>query len=161
DGLWQDIDEASIGPGLRTIIPDSYRTLRLNQTGLAQKLRLAPLEFTPVAQSAAVAISFPMPNGKNVKFLIAESPIMEPGLAARFPEIKTYGGQGIDDPAAVLRCDWTPAGFHAIVLSAEGTVYVDPYAEGDRSHYLSYYKRNYRRAGEPFQCLVMRSGAAP
>jgi len=141
--------------------PDAYRTLRLNQSGLAQKLRQAPLEFAPTGQSPPVVMSLPMPDGKNARFSIEESPITEPGLATQFPQLKTYRGQGIDDPAATLRFDWTTAGFHAIVLSAQGTVYVDPYARGDSSHYLSYYQRDYRRDGEPFQCLVTRTSASP
>ena len=81
---------------------------------------------------------------------------MESSLAARFPEIKTYQGQGIDDPTATTRFDWTPKGFHAIVLSASNTVYVDPYGTAD-NEYISYYKRDYVREGEVFQCLFESS----
>ena len=51
---------------------------------------------------------------------------MEPGLAARFPQIRTYRGIGLGDPAAVARLDLTPRGFHAMVLSPAGTVLVEP-----------------------------------
>ena len=51
---------------------------------------------------------------------------MEPALAAQFPEIKTYLGQGIEDPAATVRFDVTPAGLIAAIVTEEG-VHRAPY----------------------------------
>ena len=67
---------------------------------------------------------------------------MEPGLAARHPEITTYAGRGIDDPAATIRADQTPLGFHASVRSPAGAWYVDPYYHLDDSVYITYFGRD-------------------
>ena len=56
---------------------------------------------------------------------------MEKSLADRYPELKTYRGQGIDDPTAITRFDWTPSGFHAIILSTRGTILIQPESRGD------------------------------
>ena len=58
-------------------------------------------------------------------------------LAAKFPAIKTYAGQGIDDPTATLRFDVTPQGFHGAVISERGTYYIDPYTPNDLQNYIS------------------------
>ncbi|HEV3469350.1 MAG TPA: zinc-dependent metalloprotease family protein [Pyrinomonadaceae bacterium] len=150
--LWQAVNESSIvATGRRAIVPAAYRTLRLNKDALTRTLAAAPLEFTaPLRQSRAV-LSLPMPDGSFSRFRVEESPVMESGLAARAPYIKTYRGQGIDDPTATARFDLTPAGFHAQVLSSGDTVYVDPYAKGDTTNYISYFKRDLR-GRQRFEC---------
>jgi hypothetical protein len=63
---------------------------------------------------------------------------MSSGLAAKFPEIRSFTGQGIDDPYATIKLDFNPySGFHAQILSfAKGRVYIDPYARGDLGNYI-------------------------
>jgi hypothetical protein len=100
------------------------------------------MEFSQAAAGKPVTLTLPSPDGTFARFSIAESPIMAPELAARFPEIKTYSGQGIDDPAATTRFDWTPNGFHGIVLSEKGTVLIEPTEMGDTQHYIVYFQKD-------------------
>jgi hypothetical protein len=144
DGLWQLLDQAPAKSvlGEPWVRPNLFQGALLDNAVLAQRLSQAPLEDTPEAATNPVLMSLPTPDGALALFRVVESPIMEPGLAARFPEIKTCLGQGIDDPAATVRLDTTPLGFHAQVLSPNGNYYIDPYTRGDNTFYASYYKRN-------------------
>ena len=153
-GVWQDVAESSIVfTGKRLIIPTAFRTVQFNRNALAQVLDQAPLEFTAAAKQTQTVLAVPLPDGKTGRFRIENSPIMEPGLAARHPEIRTFRGQGIDDPTATARFGLTSAGFHGIILSAGDTVYIDPYAQGDTVNHISYFKRNL--AGDKrFECHV-------
>ena len=81
-------------------IARSYAFKSLNKSTLTSLLSQAPLEFTREAADKAVILTLPMPNGELANFRIEESPIMEQALADQHPEIKTYSGQGIDDPTA-------------------------------------------------------------
>jgi len=83
---------------------------------------------------------------------------MHPLLAAKFPDIRTYVGRGIDDPAATARFDWTPQGFHAQVLSPNGAVYVDPYEDGNVTLYVSYLKRDFAAPGKVHRCWLATRG---
>ncbi|MBK6315297.1 MAG: hypothetical protein IPF53_13590 [Blastocatellia bacterium] len=147
--LWREIDEASLGSAKdadRQIVPQLYRVFELDEASLAETLDRAPLEFSAAAKTGApVVMNLPMPDGSMQRFRIQESPVMEPALAARRPDLRTFIAQGIDDPAAAMRFDRTPAGFHAMVLSPNGTVFVDPYRKNDTRTYISYYKRDYVR----------------
>jgi len=74
-----------------------------------------------------------MPDGSPARFRVVESPDMAPELAARFTEIKTYAGRGIDDPTASIRFDLAPRGLSAIVLGARAARLVAPHPGGTRS----------------------------
>jgi Metallo-peptidase family M12B Reprolysin-like len=152
--LWQDVDANLIAArGARQIVPNNFRTVRLNQAALRDLLRRAPLEFSEAARAQETIFSLPLPDGSFQRFRIEESPIMHEKLAARYTEIKTYRGQGIDDPTAVVRFDLTPAGFHGQILRAGTSVYIDPYAKGDTENYISYLKTEFDSPNR-MACLV-------
>ncbi len=164
DGVWESVDERLIPRvGARLIVPRSYRTVRVNKDALDQILARAPQELALAAGISDAVLTLPMPDGTFARFRIEESPILAPQVAAEFPEIKTYRGQGLDDATLTARLGWTAAGFHAIVLGADTTVYIDPYATGDTVHYLTYDKRDAERpeGAEPFRCQVDGSDARP
>ncbi|HEX6683545.1 MAG TPA: M12 family metallo-peptidase, partial [Candidatus Limnocylindrales bacterium] len=100
---------------------------------------------------ARVVVGLPTPSGGFQRFALTDSPVMEAGLAARHPEIKTYSGRGIDDPAATIRADLTPLGFHASVRSPRGSWYIDPYYHQDQSVYAVYYGRDMSNAHGVFE----------
>jgi hypothetical protein len=138
------------------VLPAGASTVyRLDPVALDAILSQAPVEFTEDASGREVVFALPMPDGTLSRFRVEESSIMEAPLARQHPEIRTYRGQGIDDPTTTTRFGWTTAGFHAIVLGGRGTVYVDAYRRGETALYVSYFKRDYRRRDfEPFRCLV-------
>jgi len=142
--LWNIVSESSISfSGTRYIIPQSYRTLELNSQELISVLNQAPDEKLVRVNESDFYLSLPLPDFGFTAFRVVESPVMADELAAKYPEIKTYLGQGIDDLTARVRFDVTPAGFHAIIFSGKGTIYIDPYSLGETKYYISYYKKDY------------------
>ena len=150
---WSDISESQVElVGERFIIPDNYRNVNLNLNDLRILLRSAPMEFTSEAFEGKSLIILPMPDGTFQKFKFWESPAMEPELQGMFPEIRTYTGQGIDDPYSSLKFDFTPHGFHAQILSPNGRVFIDPHNQGNISHYISYFTKDFKKAAPFFEC---------
>ena len=152
---WSDISAGAIAPtGDRVIVPDLFRALTLDREAIGAFLAHVPLEGTRAANDRAVC-EIPLPGGGFGRFAIVESPVMAAELGARYPEIRTYVGYGLDDPSASARLDLTPAGFHALILSADGTIYIDPFQRGDDRHYQSYYKRDFRSDKSLGGCTVV------
>jgi hypothetical protein len=92
-------------------------TLRLDEAAIRTGLADVPALSSG---AAGHVVTLPDPRGAGQRFRVWEMSMMEPGLAAQFPEIRTFRGQGIDDPSAVLAADVTLAGFHAQVLAEDG-----------------------------------------
>jgi hypothetical protein len=152
DAVWQTISDSEVaGPTRRTNIVGQYAILRLNKPALDRLLAGAPLENTAAAAGAAVVISLPLPDGRFSRFRVEESPVLAPELAAAFPSFKTYRGTGLDDPTASARFGWTDAGFHAAILAAGGSVYIDPYSQGDIANYVSYRESDLRNDRKDLQ----------
>ena len=155
DGLWVDVKESSMAViGERQIVPKSYRAVRLNNAALMQVLAQAPMEFTDAARASRAVITLPMPNGTFARFRIQESPISLPDRSGKVSDFKSFSGQGLDDRTATVRLDFSPAGFHAQILSAGETVYIDPYAANDLVNCISYYKRDAQREGARPACFA-------
>lgn len=156
--LWTDVSgRGETISGKRYTIPQAYRTLHLDVPAL--QALLANVPDHPVE---GIVITLPMPDGGSARFHLYETPVMAPELQARYPQIRCYSGRGIDNPSATLKCDLTPWGFHAMVRSKQyGSIFIDPYAQGNREYYISYFKKDLQRKGEAahFSCGVERAAS--
>ena len=141
DGLWTTVKPGTEAQQKRADIR-SFGMASLNRKALAAILSDAPMEFSEAAAHKQTILTLPTPDGRFVRFAIFESTIMAPALAARFPEIRTYAGQGIDDPTATTRFDLTPQGFHAIFLSQQGTILIEPENKATTENYIVYFQRD-------------------
>jgi hypothetical protein len=123
--------------------PKKFKGYRLNRGGMQSLLAKAPHENNGrVKKDNSLLLSLPNPQGVFEDFMIQDSPVMEAGLAAQHPEIKTYRGRGESNPYATIRLSMTPLGFAASVRAPDGAWYIDTYYQGDESLYASYYGRD-------------------
>ncbi len=156
--FFSDVNETLIKnyQSRKVALPQKFRTVKLDNSPMKSFLWSLPLENAVLYnRNSAPVLELPMPNGTVAKFRVWQSSIQEPGLEAKFPEIKTFAGQGIDDPYATIRIDYNPySGFHAQILSTvTGRIYIDPYTKGNIEDYISYYHKDNRRTRN-FNCLT-------
>jgi len=132
DGLWRRQSRSAattmpLAEAAQAAAPGSGGDVyELNLGALDARLSMAPHENRVRVEVSPVFVSLPLPDGTFSRFAVAESPILEPALAARFPEIRTYALAGVDRPSLRGRLEATPHGIHAMVLTGEGTALVDP-----------------------------------
>ncbi len=109
----------------------------------AQFYQLRIKDFTKNLQSTVKEnrIIIPYPDNSFGEFLINEVPVMAPELAAKYPQIKTYSGRNIKTNE-IIRLDITPKGFHGMIFSKKGQVYIDPVTKNDTEQYQVYYRKD-------------------
>ncbi|WP_333601295.1 reprolysin-like metallopeptidase, partial [Flavobacterium sp.] len=121
---------------------------------LKQSLVGAPQRFISKQQSNII-VSFPNATGELEKFRIQESSNMDPVLAAKYPEIKSYVGQGIDNPLSKVYFSISPLGLQSMTLAADQpAVFIEPYTT-DLSSYVVYKKTDKAASATPFECKVI------
>ncbi len=159
NALWNKVSERdtkSLTKMDRASMPSKFELYSLNLDVLKSRLSQAPLDSS--TSSSNVIIPFPNPNGELEDYKIYEAPIMERGLADKFPNLKTYTGKNIKNPAETLRFSITVFGLHVMSLSGEnGTFYIDTYTK-DLSNYIVY-KRQDITATKSFHCGVIDSSS--
>lgn len=151
---WNKVDETKIVSSdifERGTNPSKYKIYNLNYQAFKSLLENAPME-NPQLQSNLI-VEFPDFNGNISRFKVFEAPVMEKGLMDKFPSIKTYSAQGVDDKSATLRFSVTNFGLHVMSLSGElGTYYIDTYTK-DLNNYIVYSRKDIQPARQ-FGCLV-------
>lgn len=125
-----------------SVAPRAFAAFDLDAAALRRQLAGAPREGTSAARRSTQTVAIPAPDGTIQRFLVQNSPIMEPGLAKAHPEDKTYAVEGVEDRSATGRISLTPLGFNASIRSSRGTWYVDPRYRNDDVKHVSYYGRD-------------------
>ncbi|MNK00330.1 Ser-Thr-rich glycosyl-phosphatidyl-inositol-anchored membrane family protein [compost metagenome] len=153
NGTWKTIAESEIPEsGTRYIKPTKFLTLKMDVAKvrqiLAQAKRIDDPNYVPVF------IELIKPDGTLGRYQVHENETMSLGLAAQFPEIRSYDGIAMDHSGEVVKFDLTPQGFHAMTLVPGGnTWFIDPYSfgGGDIENYVAYFKSDFS-TDKTFEC---------
>ncbi len=130
------------------------RLFELNIDQLKQSLINSPKRFASSGVSNTI-VSFPNADGQIESFRIQESSNMEPALAAKYPEIKSYVGQGVENPSSTIYFSISPLGLQTMVIRAnQSAEFIEPYTT-DLSSYAVYRKSDKAASLNKFECKVI------
>ncbi len=81
-------------------------------------------------------------------FRAVRSDVMAPALTAKFPEIRSYLVQSERNGLIFGRIDMSPRGFHGILHTPNGTVYIDPWNVGEFDQLMVYTRAEFMNVTE-------------
>lgn len=155
--VWEKTSKSTNDQVITTQLPNSYQLYDIDIVETKKILKNAPERFKTLLNETSTIFTIPNKEGELQSFKILEAPMLAPELAARFPMIKTYIGQGIEDPTAVLNLSIGTDGLHAMIRAAgKSPLFIDPYTK-DRNKYISYSKADQPKQTE-FVCGVTGEG---
>lgn len=137
----------------RSKMPKTALTYSINLNDIKSVLVNAPLRNANTKSNTIV--NFPTATGKLEKFKIYDAPVMHPDLAARYPEIKSYVGYGINSSGLTVRFSLSPQkGLSAMITSSGNqTTFIEPYTS-DLTTYTVYSRSSDDVRTETFECLT-------
>jgi len=152
--IWKDSDQKPIDNTALLIEEPRYLTIDIQALQIAASD--APMEFTTAAKTSSTVVNLPLPNGSNQFFQLVESPVMHPNLAAKFPELKSYRGFGINGKKGLLYLSVTPFGVVASINNEDGLSIIDLPEDGSGIHQTYYFNQMdhqaYSQLSPPMAC---------
>ncbi|TDU43282.1 putative secreted protein (Por secretion system target) [Gelidibacter sediminis] len=109
-------------------IPEKATYYNLNMDVLKRRITTAPQRDSGV--SSKTLLDFPDVDGNLETFKIMEYSVMHPDLQSKFPEIRSYMGNSLNNPATVVYFSVSPQGLHAMTLAPnEAAHFINPYTK--------------------------------
>ncbi|MFP3595469.1 reprolysin-like metallopeptidase [Chryseobacterium sp. SIMBA_029] len=126
----------------------------LDFNGLKSALAKAPKRVA-AGQKSETIISFPNSEGKMENFKVRENSNFAPELAARYPDIKSYVGEGLGDSNSTVYFSISPLGLSSMeIYGDKSAVFIEPYTK-DLSAYVVYKKSDKKDDLNKFECKVI------
>jgi subtilisin-like proprotein convertase family protein len=118
------------------LAPKSFEVYQLN-IGLFRSVLKQAIHRNENTANRGILMSFPNEKGILEKYRVYESSIMAESLQKKFPSIRSYIGEGIDNPGSTVRFSVGAQGLHAMFLNkSKQAFYIDPYS--DERSYMGY-----------------------
>ncbi|OIQ23435.1 reprolysin-like metallopeptidase [Lacinutrix sp. MedPE-SW] len=134
----------------RKSFPTTAQYYQLNIEKLKQQLQLAPSRNNTQV-SSNVVVKFPTTNNQLESFRVKEASIMEDDLQQKFPEMRSYVGQSLENPSKTIRFSITHKGLNTMTLSDQGTEFIDALTT-DGKNYIVYNKKDLIKPNQDWKC---------
>jgi chitodextrinase len=132
------------------------RLFELNLNNLKNQLINAP-QRNVLSRRSSVIVSFPNAEGVLENYKIQVSSNMDTALALKYPNIKTYIGQGISNPSAKIYLSISPLGLQTMTIYGDkSATFIEPYTT-DLNTYIVYKKTDRQASLTKFECKFIQN----
>lgn len=154
DSYWKNSTRTNVVPlDSRMQLPTNH-IFDLNVNAIKADLAKSPKRNAAVKNSPVV-LQLPNAEGQMERFSVYENSTMDPALQARYSDIRSYVGYGIDNPTSVVYFSMSPLGFKSMTLNADKpAVFIEPISQ-DLTTYSVYRKSDKKADLNKFECSVI------
>ena len=134
------------------------RAVAYDHAALVDILSTAPAEWNEADRtgstlaSSTCILTLPVPGGNAItnweamSFRVVRSDVLHPELAARYPQISSYLVQSERNGLIFGRIDLGEQGFHGIIHTEGGTVYIDPWNRWETDQLMVYTRTEFMKS---------------
>ncbi|MBU3820534.1 T9SS type A sorting domain-containing protein [Flavobacteriaceae bacterium XHP0103] len=120
---------------------------------LKKSIEKTPLRSAKINEGTIISI--PVEDSGFENFKIFEAPVFSPELSAKYPDIKSYVGYGIDNPKARLRMSVSPLGVKTMISNpGKSTIFMEPSTINSKE-YILYSKNSKNSNSSAFSCSTL------
>ena len=101
--VWTEVSKSNFKQTTQAEIPAEAKAFKLDLATIKQVLSSTPKRGEVLPANSNVILNFPNSNGDLESFRIIEASVMAPELQAQFPNIRSYAGQGVENPSSTIR----------------------------------------------------------
>lgn len=150
---WKEIKKTEAEKNNKIINAQNYFAFQVNLNDLNSELNNVPHESLKTPHESESIISIPTQDGNFLEFKIVETDVVHPDLKLKYPQLKTYQGVAVNNPAIWVAIDNTQNGFRAMITSPNGTIFVDPFSLNNPHQLMSYQKSDFETT-KLINCLL-------
>ncbi|WP_179333955.1 fibronectin type III domain-containing protein [Winogradskyella costae] len=136
-------------------IPLEHVEFRLNTASLINVFKKAPDRL--VQERSQIVISLPNEKGELNKYQLFEASNLHPELVAKYPQIKSYIGKGLNN-GATARISYSPSlGLSASIFNLDRPTTLIKLLDLNSSVYAVFSRSDLNESSSDFECSTMES----
>lgn len=107
--------------------PKAYLLFTLNESKIKSLLEQAIDHEKINLKNSTIILPVPMADGTMEYFRIIEYSVMPAALQKKYATIRSFKGQGLKNSSLILHFDFTPLGFHGMIIMSDGkSIQINP-----------------------------------
>ncbi|NER09641.1 Por secretion system C-terminal sorting domain-containing protein [Muriicola jejuensis] len=151
-GYWQpaEVKNELLPPDIERLNDQQLRFYSLENENLNRELTRITSKTTDKTQ-----VFFPSPEGRLEAYTVEETPVFDPGLTARYPQIRSFTGTAVNDPNKRVRFSVSQNGIEAMfVISGEERKWFMQRVTRQSEEYVLYNRKGDSGEADKFVCAT-------